>query len=91
MDYNNNRKQNQMAKTQFLKNIHPEIRSELAQSDLESLRKDLMMYVADLSDDHIIQCVNHFASQQVLTGNKEKNPLKKWIESTYSWKLHTDK
>lgn len=80
-----------MAKTQFLKNIHPETRSELAQSDLEALRKDLMMYVADLSDDHIIQCVNHFASQQVLTGNKQKNPLKKWIESTYSWKLHTDK
>ena len=74
-----------------LKTIHPENRSELAYSDLIAFQKDLVMYMNDLSDDHITVAVNHFASQQhIPVGTKQKNPLKKWIESTTSWKYHIE-
>ncbi len=74
----------------FLRTIHPETRSELAEADLSALQKDLIMYINDLSDDHITVAVNHFAAEQVIRGNKQKNPLRKWIESTRSWKLHIE-
>jgi len=76
--------------TKFLKTIHPETRSELAEADLSALQEDLVMYINDLSDDHITVAVNHFASEQHFAGAKQKNPLKKWIESTRSWKLHIE-
>ena len=75
----------------FLKTIHPENRSELAESDLSALQKDLIMYMNDLSDEHITAAVNHFASQQhTPLGAQQKNPLKKWIESTKSWKYYLE-
>ena len=76
---------------QFLKTIHPENRSELAEADLSALQKDLIMYMNDLSDEHITAAVNHFASQQhTPLGAKPKNPLRKWIESTKSWKYYLE-
>ena len=36
------------------KTTHPENRSELAQGDLDAIQKDIVMYLNDLSDDHII-------------------------------------
>ena len=74
----------------FLRTIHPETRSELAEADLSALQQDLIMYINDLSDDHITVAVNHFASEQHFAGAKQKNPLKEWIESTRSWKLHVE-
>ena len=77
--------------SQFLKTIHPENRSELAEADLKALQKDLIMYMNDLSDEHITAAVNYFASQQHTSrGAKQKNPLRKWIESTRSWKYHLE-
>ena len=79
--------------SQFLKTIHPENRSELAEADLSALQKDLIMYMNDLSDEHITAAVNHFASQQSALGSKNtkiRNPLQKWIESTKSWKYHIE-
>ena len=79
--------------TKFLKTIHPETRSELAEADLSALQEDIIMYINDLSDEHITVAVNHFASQQSALGSKNtkmKNPLQKWIESTKSWKYHIE-
>ena len=39
------------------KTIHPENRSELAQGDLDAIQKDIVMYLNDLSDDHIITLI----------------------------------
>ena len=78
------------------KTIHPENRSELAQSDLDNIQKDIVMYLNDLSDDHIITLANHFAASQTSLGNGDyktwvqPNLLKDWIESTRSWKLRTE-
>ena len=47
------------------KTIHPENRSELAQGDLDAIQKDIVMYLNDLSDEHIITLANHFASNQI--------------------------
>ena len=76
-----------------LKTIHPENRSELAEADLKAFQDDLLMYINDLSDEHITVAVNHFASQQSSLGSrstKMRNPLQKWIESTTCWKYHIE-
>ena len=49
-----------MATYDPFKTIHPENRSELAQGDLDAIQKDIVMYLNDLSDDHIITLANHF-------------------------------
>ena len=67
-----------MATYDPFKTIHPENRSELAEADLEAFQKDLIRYINDLSDEHIIVAVNHFASQQSVLGSKNtkiRNPL----------------
>ncbi len=72
----------------FLKEKKVEKRSELAYSDLSAVKKDMNRYLNNLSDDHIIALCNHFGGEQCSFDPKfvEKNPLTKWIETTYAWK-----
>tara|TARA_Y100001970_G_scaffold143422_1_gene176242 strand:+ start:231 stop:479 length:249 start_codon:yes stop_codon:yes gene_type:complete len=72
----------------FLEIIHPENRTELAYGDLDAVQKDMVRYLNNLSDDHIVALCNHFGSSQCSFDPNfvEQNPLKEWIESTDCYK-----